>query len=644
MAWDRELTGVHREIAADPRSPLHVLAGPGTGKTFALMRRVARLLEDGVAPDRILAVTFTRTAARDLREQLLALEVVGADQVKSSTLHSLCFSALLADAVFPATGRTARPLLSFEIEQLINDLKAEFGGKREVERLIEAYEAAWARLQHEEAGHAPSVGDQQFEAALINWLRYHRSMLIGELVPLTLKFLRDNPNVPVLPAFEHVLVDEYQDLNKPDQTLVKVLAQQGTLTVIGDDNQSIYSFRHANPEGVLVFPAETPGTVCYFIEECRRCPPNIVEISNALIMNNGRREPRVLRALPGRAPAEIHLVQHRTLDDEADAIAAFVERYLVINRELPPGQVLVLSPRRFIGQGIRDALIRRRLNAMSFFFEDELRTDSAAEGFCLLTLLADRADRAAFRAWIGLGRPTDGFARAYARVRAAAHDMNLEPSEVCARILARELRIPHTGRLVDRYQDLERRLARLEPLGGLELVDALWPAGNQDCVDLRITAGNLASENPDPMTLLPALKQEITQPELPPASGDVIRVMSLHKSKGLTASLVVVVGCVAGAIPTVDSSLSAPQQDAMYEEQRRLFYVAITRATATLVVSSVVALPLGLALRARIEVQSVFTQRNVRIGRTGASPFIGELGASAPNTVSGSVWRARLGF
>ena len=72
MPWDDRLTGVHREIAAEARSPVHVLAGPGTGKTFALMRRVARLLEQGVQPGRMLAVTFTRTAVRDLRDQLAA--------------------------------------------------------------------------------------------------------------------------------------------------------------------------------------------------------------------------------------------------------------------------------------------------------------------------------------------------------------------------------------------------------------------------------------------------------------------------------------------------------------------------------------------------------------------------------------------
>jgi superfamily I DNA/RNA helicase len=93
-AWDDGLAGAHRDIAANPGRILHVLAGPGTGKTFAMMRRIARLLQDGVAPRRILAVTFTRTAARDLREQLSGLGVPGADEVRATTLHSLCFSIL----------------------------------------------------------------------------------------------------------------------------------------------------------------------------------------------------------------------------------------------------------------------------------------------------------------------------------------------------------------------------------------------------------------------------------------------------------------------------------------------------------------------------------------------------------------------
>jgi DNA helicase II / ATP-dependent DNA helicase PcrA len=133
--WDAGLVGVHRDIAADPSPSLHVLAGPGTGKTFAMMRRIARLLEDGIAPDRILAVSFTRTAARDLREQLAHLGVAGADAVRATTLHSLCFGILSGQEAFSFTHRTPRPLLSYEIGCLEDDLGSAFGGKKTLRNL-----------------------------------------------------------------------------------------------------------------------------------------------------------------------------------------------------------------------------------------------------------------------------------------------------------------------------------------------------------------------------------------------------------------------------------------------------------------------------------------------------------------------------
>src|SRR5713101_506225 len=108
MAWDTNLQGTHRAIAAYLGTPLRVVAGPGTGKTFALMRRVARLLESNVLPQNILAVTFTRTAANDLVEKLAALGVPGAEDVAAKTLHSLSFSLLSRNSVFQALGRIAR--------------------------------------------------------------------------------------------------------------------------------------------------------------------------------------------------------------------------------------------------------------------------------------------------------------------------------------------------------------------------------------------------------------------------------------------------------------------------------------------------------------------------------------------------------
>src|ERR1043165_6022965 len=146
MTWDSGLSGAHRDIAANPGHILHGLAGPGTGKTFAMMRRIARLLEQGVDPRNILAVTFTRTAARDLREQLSGLDVPGSDEVRATTLHSLCFGVLSSQEAFAFNQRTPRPLMSFEIDCLENDLAHFFDGKKATRRLLEAYEAAWARL------------------------------------------------------------------------------------------------------------------------------------------------------------------------------------------------------------------------------------------------------------------------------------------------------------------------------------------------------------------------------------------------------------------------------------------------------------------------------------------------------------------
>src|SRR5690349_11505823 len=195
MPWDDDL---------DPQSPaygiasaeerfIRVVAGPGTGKSFALKRRVARLLEEGANPRRILPVTFTNVAAEDLQREMLQIGVPGCKEIRGSTLHALGMRILSRQNVLEATGRVARPLNDFEIEPLLYDLPPEFGKKREREKRIRAYEAAWSRLQHEEPGYAVDPQDQRFESVLLDWLRFHRGMLIGEIVPQFYQYLRDNP-------------------------------------------------------------------------------------------------------------------------------------------------------------------------------------------------------------------------------------------------------------------------------------------------------------------------------------------------------------------------------------------------------------------------------------------------------------------
>lgn len=646
MPWNAGLQGTHLNIAAYPGTPLRVVAGPGTGKTFALMRRVARLLEEGAQPNRILAVTFTRTAANDLVEKLAALGVPGADLVAAKTLHSLSFALLGRNAVFQALGRTARPLMDYERNTLLCDLQDQFGGKRAVDKLIEAFEAYWARLQHQQPGFPNDPVEQAFNHALRNWLVFHRAMLVGEVVPLALDFVTQNPAHPDIPRFDHVLVDEYQDLNRADQALIDALAGNGAVTVIGDEDQSIYSFRHANPEGIVEYPQTHANTHDELLNECRRCPSRVVQIANALINHNQRLAPKPLNPCPQNGQGTVYIVQHNSVADEIETLAAYIEWYLSTNAGIPAGEVLVLANRRMIGNGIRDTLNARAQqnnrpwSAQSFYFEDALSTPLAAEGFSLLTLLVDPDDRPALRYWLGENRP-DCRRLPYARLRQYCEQNATAPRQALEAMVAGNLQLPYTAALVARYQQLQQRLAALMPLDIPDLVDALFPNGNPETGAVRQAALLIVPNVQTQRELLDELRTDITQPELPGTQGPSVRIMSLHKSKGLTARLVVIAGCVAGILPSVDSTAPIQEQTRQREEQRRLFYVGLTRSTDTLVISSAVRIPTGVAMQMGVP---VLAGGGYGVAILQASPFLAELGPHAPNSVHGNTWRVNLGF
>ncbi|MBU6464496.1 MAG: UvrD-helicase domain-containing protein [Bradyrhizobium sp.] len=224
------------QIAASVNPRIRVVAGPGTGKSFAMKRRVARLLEAGVNPASILPVTFTRVAAEDLHRELVGMNVPGCDNLNGVTLHSLSLKMLLRNHVLQATGRTARPLNDYEVSPLISDLMGTHGGKKAVDRLRRAYEAAWARLQHEQPGYVQSAVDASFAADLRSWLLFHEAMLIGEVIPQLYEYLRSNPGAPERTEFQHILVDEFQDLNKAEQGVVHLLSGVADVTIVGDDD------------------------------------------------------------------------------------------------------------------------------------------------------------------------------------------------------------------------------------------------------------------------------------------------------------------------------------------------------------------------------------------------------------------------
>ncbi len=310
-------------------------------------------------------------------------------------------------------------------------------------------------------------------------------MLIGEVVPKALDFIMQNPAHPDIPRFDYVLVDEYQDLNRADQALIDAIAGNCAVTVVGDEDQSIYSFRYAHPEGIVEYPQTHANTHDELLNECRRCPRRVVQIANALITHNQRLAPKNLNPYQQNGEGEVYIVQHDSVHDEIQALAAYIDWYLGNHPNLPAGEVLVLVNRRKLGNAIRDVLNaraqqnNRQWTAQSFYFEDALSTAIAAEGFSLLTMLVDAEDRPALRYWLGENRP-DAQRLPDARLRQHCNQNNISPRTALEAMVAETLTLPHAGTLVARYHQLQQRLAALMPLGIPELIEALFPDGNAE--------------------------------------------------------------------------------------------------------------------------------------------------------------------
>lgn len=626
MAWNEGLEGESLSIAGANDRRIRVMAGPGSGKTYTLMRRIARLLEEGVNPERILLLTFTRTAAIDLIKSLSELKVQGAEKIRAGTLHSYCFSVLNQESVLRLTNRTPRPLLKFETDFLLEDLShLRKRGKTETEKKLNAFEAAWARLQNHEPGFAIDPEDHQFQIDIIDYLKFECGMLIGELIPVTLEYLRNNPQCPELTAYDYVFVDEYQDLNKAEQNLINRLSESGNLMIIGDEDQSIYQgFRHANPEGIRLFHESHPDTIDYSLNVCRRCPKTIVQIANSFIQLNQNREPRQLNPKPDNPDGHIKSIQWPTIRDEASGIGKYIKNK--IQNGTSPGEILVLCPRRQFGYAIKEVLLELNVPAHSFFQEEMLDDDDAKEAYTLLNLLVNSNDNVAWRYIIGKGENPN--CAGFKKIRNYCNQHNIELKDVLIKLTNGEISVPHTDRIIANFKESSERLTSLASLDADGLRDELFPVYVQWSVPFRELLLNIDSTT-TPNDILNTIRTNIIQPEMP-TKADFVRIMSLHKSKGLTAQIVIITGFIESLIPKRNRKLTADQQRNSIEEQRRLVYVGLTRAKQELIISSIYQLPKGIALKMGANVIE-----GIGGARTITSSFVTELGSNFPETITG---------
>jgi superfamily I DNA/RNA helicase len=562
-----------------------------------MTRRILRLIEQRkVRPEQVLAVTFTRTAANDLRKALEKTLGEGFRNFRATTLHSLCFNVVKESSFLTIRGRSPRFLLTstkagclgFEAAPMLADLKAEnekYGGAREQSKRIRQFEAMWAKRQQDPLGATGNSVEAAYGTSLLNWLKFHGGMMVGELVKETYEFMAAEPDTLWRSRFKAILVDEYQDLNKVDQAVIDLLCGEGTLcSVVGDLDQSIYSFRCAHPEGLQEY-AVKDGVESLTMEKSRRCPTTHLTAAQALIFQNTKKASKYPTPLPDAKAGAVYVRRWPDRETEVRGIVEFVKD--CEGRGLGLGEILVMVPSRVIGKDIKTALRHEGIEAHSYFAEEQLEEEATQRAFTLLTLLAKPTDAVALRCWLG-GWKDGHRAGSYKKLREHCEKNNAGVRDVLDQLVSKALSLPGTAPLVKSYEELLAELKKLEGLAGSKLLDALFPEEAEWAEDIRALVADSVGDEDAASSLHEDLVELITQPVMP-TEVDYVRIMSLHKSKGLTASASVIAGAIDGLIPRpYDPKKSFLTRDEHSEEQRRLFYVAMTRSTDYLLISSAV--------------------------------------------------------
>lgn len=561
-----------------------------------MTKRLLRLIQQKkVEPHQVLAVTFTRTAANDLRKSLEKTLGEKYKAFRSSTLHSLCFNIVEEQRFLEVRNRHPRFLLTvtksgclnFEGAPMIADLQlenADYKAAREQTKRIKEYEAMWARNQADPLGTPGEAISAAYGTSLLNWLRFHKAMLVGELVKEAYEFMSAEPETPWRAKFKAVLVDEYQDLNRLDQATIDLLAgsPETLCSVVGDLDQSIYSFRCAHPEGLKEYGVRD-GVEALTMEVSRRCPTKHLGPAQNLIKQNTKKADKYPVPLPDAIAGEVSVRRWADRPTEVQGILEFVQH--CIKQGVEPGEILVMAPSRVIGKEIRKALRVAEIEAQSYFAEEQLEEEDAQRAFTLLTLLANPKDRVALRCWLG-GWMTGFRAGNYRKLREHCEANNREPWDVLEAVSTGIETLAGIAHLIPPFNELKTKLAGLTGKKGQDLLDGIFPADAEWAEDIRVLAGENVHESVTASDLYELLVDSITQPTMPTEVSHV-RVMSLHKAKGLTARASVVAGAVEGLVPRNHdpdkSFLSEPEH---MEEQRRLMYVAMTRSTEYLLICS----------------------------------------------------------
>jgi DNA helicase II / ATP-dependent DNA helicase PcrA len=595
------LNDVQSAAVRQADGPVLIFAGAGSGKTRVLTHRVAFLLgELRVAPERILAVTFTNKAAGEMKARLQAMVGPIARDLWVGTFHSMCVRILRRDGTRIGIGRSFAVIDDSDQRQLVKEILDDLDyDERHLSAsacLAEIDKAKNALIWPEQYAQSQTsfVGERiaNVYSEYQRRLSESNSLDFDDLIVRTIDLLERDKDTreKYQGRFEYILVDEYQDVNAAQYRLIALLAgYHGNVTVVGDDDQSIYSWRGSDYRMILRFEQDFPGATIFKLEENYRSTSRILEAANALVANNRSREPK--RLFTARAEGEpITLYPAATERDEARYV---VEKVKSMVRD---------------GSAYRDFVVLYRTNAQSRVFEEALLAEGipyrvvGGVGFyartevkdvvAYLRYIVNPSDALAFKRIVNVPRRGIGQQTLAALVQAA----NASRTSVGEAIFSNEIlraAVPKKLKELERFAELIAELRLFAESAAVSdlLVAVMERSGyvrelqSEDTHDARVRLENLselvgvareyeASDDDPSLAGFLANVALISDLDALEEDASYVTLMTLHSAKGLEFPSVFLTGLEEGVFPH-SRTLTEPDE---LEEERRLAYVGVTRA------------------------------------------------------------------
>ena len=606
MDWLNELNPAQREAVTCPDGPVLVIAGAGTGKTKTLASRVAWLIEQGTPADRILLLTFTRRAAAEMLGRAARFAGAQANKVWGGTFHATANRLLRLYGRAVGLSATFTVMDQADSEDLMNLIRGELGLAKAKKRFPRkgTLSAIYSRMVNSrmklkavlQAAFPWCEDDIDGIRAIFEaYVRRKREQNVLDYDDLLLHWqaLMDAPEVgdKVAGRFDHVLVDEYQDTNVVQaEILVAMRRRNGNIMVVGDDAQSIYSFRSATVRNMLDFPRQFPKARTITLEENYRSVQPILDASNAVMEQAGERYTKNLftRRQGGEKPALV------TYLDETEQCNAVCDRILARREEgVPLMRQAVLFRAGHHSAQLEVELTRRNIPFVKYGGLKFVEAAHVKDLIAILRILENPADQmswyrvlllmpgvgpaAARKLMAGLGIGGDGGGAG--NPLRALQDAPPKPppaAEKAFQVFRSAMRNCTTGKVppaaqVERirrfYEPIFERVyenpkVRLRDLDQLELIASNYRSRSKFITDLTLdpprSTGDLAGK--------------------PLLDDDYLILSTIHSAKGCEWDAVYIIHAADGMIPSDMATGSAEEID----EERRLLYVAMTRAKDSL--------------------------------------------------------------